>query len=188
MLLNLLSGIIGGVWLAILGFWHVVIVGLALTFFGTFIVSLLLAPSLILVAPLVASEKIFGSKIVMIPLTLLSVGYTYLVMGIWGISIFWYFSRNVDPNAAIPIALWSYSTATAVWSYMAQREAQTGNEYSSLSAFFNQIGCIALMIYIYNNFINPDLYEMALWFAVPMIMSLIVQVAMMLTMLRARSY
>src|SRR5262249_34621293 len=149
MILNFFSGIVGGVWLAILGHWHLVIIGLVLSFAGTFVVSLLLMPSLVLTLPVLSIEKLAKSKLAMIPLMLLSVGYTYCVMGVWAIGVFWYFSKDVGYDARIPTLLWSYSTATAVWSYMAQKEAQTGNEYSSFSAFFNQIGCIALMIYVY---------------------------------------
>jgi len=145
-------------------------------------------PSLILIAPVLRNEQLAESNLAMIPLSFLSGGYTYVVMGMWAIAIYWYFSQNVGSNATIPVILWSYSTATAVWSYVAQKELQAGNDYSALSAWFNQIGCIALMIYIYNNFRNPSLSEMAAWFAVPMILSLIVQIAFMTSMLGARRH
>ena len=69
---------------------------------------------------------------------------------------------------------------------MAQREMQAGNEYSSMSAFFNQIGCIALIVYTYNHLRYPNLYEMAVWFAVPMMVSLALQLVLMISMMRAQ--
>ena len=178
MLLNFFSGIIGGIWLAVLGNWTVVLAGLALTFGGLFIVSLLLMPSVLLMVPLAGYEQISKSKFAMINFTILSLTYTYCVMSIWAIGIFWYFAHNSTTDAAIPTILWSYSTATAVWSYMAQKEGQAGNRYTVFSAFFYQISCIALMIYTYTNFRSPNPYDMFFWFAVPMGISLIVQIAL----------
>jgi hypothetical protein len=188
MILNFFSGIVGGVWLAVLGYWHIILVAIGLIMGGSLLVSLLLMPSLLLLGPVAMSQRLTESKLVMIPLTLLSVGYTYCVMGVWAIGIFWYFSSNVDSAAALPTVLWSYSTATAVWNYMAQREAQAGNEYSGLSAVFNQFGCIALMVYVYSNFRHLDFYEMAVWFSVPMAISLVIQVIFMLSMMRRARY
>lgn len=175
LLLNLFSGLVGGIWLAILGDWNIILFGLALTFVGAFILSLFLLPSFLLIAPVAANQRISESKL-MIPLALLSIGYTYCVMGSWALLIFWYFAESVGSNAAIPTVLWSYSTATVVWNYMALKDAQ--NEYSTLSAFFNQVGCIALMFYTYNNFSDPNLYEMAVWFGSPMLISLFIHVWM----------
>lgn len=186
MLLNFGAGLIGGIWLAYLGYWYLLLLGLGLTIGGTFLVSLLLMPSLILIAPVAASEKLSASTMLMIPLTVISVGYTYCVMGAWTIGIFWYFAHEVSSNAIIPVVLWSYSAATAAWSYMAQKEAQTGNDYSTMSAFFNQIGCIALIVYVYTHFGDLRLYDMGVWFAVPMIISLALQLTMMVSIMKAQ--
>ena len=56
---------------------------------------------------------------------------------------------------------------------MAQKE---GNELSALSSFFHQIGCVALMVYAYNNFGDLNAYRMAAWYAAPMLIGLIIQV------------
>jgi hypothetical protein len=186
MLLNLLSGIVGGIWLAALGHWSVVFIGLALTIGGTFIVSILLMPSLLIVAPVMSNERLQESRVAMIPLMLFSVGYVYCVMGVWAIAIFWYFAKSVSSAAAIPVILWSYSIATAVWSYMGQKEAQTGNQYSALSAFFNQLGCISLMVYTYNNFRYPAVSEMIWWYGIPMAIALVINVLIAWQMTKPR--
>lgn len=166
--LNFLSGIVGGIWLAFLGYWYVIGVGLALSFGGAFIVSILLFPSIVLIVPLLSSERLASSLFSLIPIGVLSLLYTYTVMGVWAVSIFYFFIDWTDIQARVPVILWSYSASTAVWSYLAQREAQSGNSYSVVSAFFNQIGCISLMVYTFLNFRDPSVEEMIVWFAVPM--------------------
>jgi hypothetical protein len=144
MVLNLIAFVGAGLWLAVLGYWKIVFLGIALGLSGAFFVSVLLAPSLLLIAPLM-SERVSNSRMAALPIAALSLVYTYAVMGIWALTIFWFFSGMAAPAAALPVVLWSYSTATGVWIYMAQKEAQSGNEYSTLSAFFNQVGCAVLM-------------------------------------------
>jgi hypothetical protein len=175
MLLNFLSGIVGGVWLAFLGGWNVILFGIGLLLGGVFLISIAPMPSLVFIAPL-ASERIANSRIGMVPLTLLSVAYIYFVMGVWALSIFWFFGEMVGSNAAIPIVLWSYAIATGVWNYMAQ------SEYAGLSAIFNQIGCVALIAYTLLHFGDLNPYSMAVWFAVPMIISLAIYVSLVATM------
>ena len=188
LILNLVSGILGGIWLAVLGEWNVVVVGIVLTLCGKFLVSLLLMPSLILLAPFFAIKKLAESVFVAVPLTILSVTYTYFVMGLWAIGIFWYFSKQVNENAAIPVVFWSYSIATAVWSYLARFDEQSGNHYSGMSNFFYQIGCVSLMIYTYRNFHNVEFYSMAIWFAVPMAVGLIVHVPTVIATVKAEQH
>ena len=71
---------------------------------------------------------------------------------------------------------------------MAQKEGQAGNQYTVFSAFFNQIACIALMIYTYTNFRNPNPYDLLFWFAVPMGISLIVQVVFLACATKNQQY
>lgn len=180
MLFNFLSGIVGGIWLAFLGEWDLVLIGVGLAFAGAMAVSLLLLPSMIFLAPIAASERAASNKLIVLPLAVLSVGYTYMVMGIWALAIFWYFSHNSKSAALFPMLLWSYSCATGAWSYLAQKDLQAGNDQAAMSSFFNQIGCLSLMLYVYLYRPNLEIKEMAIWFGVPMALSLIIQVGSML--------
>jgi hypothetical protein len=103
-------------------------------------------------------------------------------MGVWAVAIFWYFADGVRSNAAVPTVLWSFATATGVWTYLAQKEGAAGNEYSPMSALFNQIGCLALVVYMLINFHDPSPFEMSIWFAVPMSIGLLVQVFLVMAM------
>lgn len=184
LVLNFFSGILGGFWLAFLGEWKVVALGIGMTVFGSYIVSILLMPSLIFVAPFMANEKLANSLFVALPMTVLSVTYTYLVMGLWAVGTFWSFSNQVHTNAVFPIILWSYSTATAVWSFLAQKDAQSGNSYAGISTFFHQIGCISLMVYTYTNFRHLDFYTMGLWYGAPMVLGLLTQLVLVISTTR----
>jgi prolipoprotein diacylglyceryltransferase len=96
-------------------------------------------------------------------------------MGIWAILIYWYFTKTVRSTALIATLLWSYSAATSVWNFLAQKDAQVGNSAATMSALFNQIGCISLLIYAYNHHRHMELHEMAIWFGIPMAVSLVLQ-------------
>jgi hypothetical protein len=113
MVLNLIAFVGAGLWLAVLGYWKIVFLGIALGLSGAFFVSVLLAPSLLLIAPLM-SERVSNSRMAALPIAALSLVYTYAVMGIWALTIFWFFSGMAAPAAALPVVLWSYSTATGV--------------------------------------------------------------------------
>lgn len=177
MILNFFAGIVGGVWLAVEGEWSLIGYGLAITVGGAFAASILLLPGIVLAAPAVAATERGNIRIASF-FGVLSLLYTYFIMGAWAIFVFIWFAG--ETKYTIPCLLWSYSTATATWSYLAQKEASS-NEYSAISAFFHQIGCIALMIYAYSNFRHLEWSEMAIWYAVPMAAGAIFQFVMMLS-------
>lgn len=178
MVLNLFAGIGGSVWLLVLGEYNPVLVSLALLVLGHFIVSVLLAPSLIFLAPFSANERLAENPVAAILLVVLSNIYTYCIMGLWSVGIFFEFPSFINTsNAILPTILLSYASSTSTWSFLAERDAASGNDYSTLSAFFNQVGCAALMLYTYNHFRHPNWQEMAIWYGAPMTAALVVQVA-----------
>jgi hypothetical protein len=188
MFLNIFAGIGGGIWLLILGQYKPVVIGIGLIIIGRFITGFLLMPGLIFLAPLMANERMLENKLVSIPILVLSTAYTYCVMGAWALAIFFYFPRYITTyDAFTPIILLSYAASTGIWNYMAQQEARSGNDKSGFSAFFHQLSCVALMVYIYKHFQYPDLQDMAIWYAIPMSVALLVQVSTIL-MLRPSKY
>ena len=79
--------------------------------------------------------------------------------------------------------LLSYSASVGVWNYFASQEAKRGNPNDMFIVLFHQIGCIALMFYVYHHFLfyvyrhHLDPYEMAIWYGTPMVIPLVKQVA-----------
>lgn len=144
MLLNLLGGIVAGIWLAILGQWGAIFLGLAIAFAGAFLVSLLLLPGIGLAGlGLVAFER--GNKLIGGFLLILSSPWTPLVILVWEVSIFIVFGRRItSSNLAIPMWLWSYGAATGVWSFLASKEPEGDRDMASFGAFAAQIAYLVL--------------------------------------------
>jgi hypothetical protein len=163
MLLNLLAGIVGGIWLAITGDWALVGVGLGIGIAGTFFASILLMPGMLLAVPIVrAAERGEEPSGIVV---FLGVAYTYAVMGIWAILIFSWFATF--SHEVLPVVLWAYAASTGTWAYLAQKEAQT-NEYSAITSGFHQIGCAILIVYALVNYDHLRWQEMAFWYGIPM--------------------
>lgn len=171
MILNFFAGIVGGVWLAIAGEWGIVGYGLLITIFGVIAASLLLAPGIILAFPAIAAAE-RGNNFLSAVFGIPSIIYTYLVMGAWAIFIFALLISK--SHNLIPAVLWSYSTATATWSYMAQKEAGS-NPYSGLTATFHQFGCISLGTYYLLYFPRLNWETMAYCYGVPMVIGAAIQ-------------
>jgi len=146
MILNLLGGIISGIWLAILGEWGEIIRGILFMVVAGFAISIVLMPSLLFAAPAVmAIEK--GKKLLGIFLGSLSVLYTIALMTIWCIWIMWLFVSSASEGSLIPLLIWSYGVALAPWMWLAQEDQQGGgNEFSLFSIFFAQASYILGMI------------------------------------------
>jgi len=146
MILNLLGGIISGIWLAILGEWGEIIRGILFMVVAGFAISIALMPSLLFAGPAaIAIEK--GKKLLGMFLGSLSVLYTIALMTIWCIWIMWLFVSSANESSLIPLLIWSYGVALAPWMWLAQKDQQGGgNEFSLFSIFFAQISYIIGMI------------------------------------------
>lgn len=147
MILNLLGGFVGGIWLAIAGEWYTIFLGLLILLVGAFAVSLLLMPGLgLAVVGVMALER--GNKRTGWFFILLSSPWTPAVIFAWQIAIFMVFGNRVTrPEIAIPIWLWSYGAATGVWTYLATKESQSGGgETAFVQAFGAQVAYIVLSV------------------------------------------
>ena len=147
MILNLLGGIVSGIWLAILGEWGEIFRGILFMVISGFAISLALMPSLFFAIPAAkAIEK--GKKILGMFFGSLSVLYTFALMTIWCLWIMWLFISSTTDNSLIPLLIWSSGVALAPWMWLAQKDQQVGggNEYSMFTLFFAQISYILGMI------------------------------------------
>jgi hypothetical protein len=147
MLLNMFGEIVAGIWLAILGEWSAIFLGIAILVVGAFAVSFLLAPGLgLLGIGAMALER--GNKFVGWFLILLASPWTYIVVIVWELVIFNMFGKRVTADNVIPMWLWSYGAATGVWSYMASQEQQSGDggRVAAGAAFSAQVAYIALAV------------------------------------------
>jgi len=147
-LLNMFGGIIAGIWLAVLGDWSVIFLGIGIIFVGAIAVSLLLMPGMIL-AGIGAMALDRGNKAVGWFLILLASPWTMLVIIVWEVGAFWVFGKRVNAHNGIPIWLWSYGAATGVWSYLASKEQRSGDsngESAAVLAFAAQVSYIVFSV------------------------------------------
>ena len=137
MALNFFGGIIGGIWLMILGEWGAIGTALGAAIFGVFFCGFLLMPGLLFSAPgLALYERRGVLRLISYPLLLVGFLWTFIVMSIWALGMFHSFLAKSDSSSLVSMMMVAFGAATGPWSYMAQQEARGGNEYSSLTAMF----------------------------------------------------
>lgn len=144
-LLNTLSGVVGGIMLAMDGQWRIIGLGLASGFLGPIAISIALIPGMALSVPAFSAYERTGvvGKILSAPFLLVSMGWTIAVMGIWGWGIFTFLGNwNYYRGADLAHVLWAYSAATAPWAFLAQKDAQGGNFDSGTSLLFFEVACL----------------------------------------------
>lgn len=146
MILNVLGGIGSGIWLVILGEWVVIVKGIGLMVFSSFLISPLLMLGILFSGPaIVAMER--GKIILSVFFGFLGSLYTYALMTIWCILVMWLFVKSATEGSIIPLLIWSYGVALAPWMWFAQKDQQAGgNEFSILATFSAQISYIIAMI------------------------------------------
>lgn len=145
----MLGGIVSGIWLAFLGEWKAIGMGIVLLIASTFILGFALMPSLIFAAPAAKALEAGKNSVGMLLGGLTSL-YTSAVMLGWGMLIFIYFYKQADASSLIPMLLWSYGAVTGPWAHMAQKDEQasggSGNSLAFIPVFFLSVGYLAVII------------------------------------------
>lgn len=137
-LLNFSSGIVGGIWLLILGKWKLVLIGFGLTvFFPALLFSLILLPG--------TGISLLGMKLGQrgIPLFPRIIGFigsfiNYCIIAFWILIIVTMFVRQSDGHNLVPFLLFGYSTAMFPLSYMAKYDGPDATG-TMLAMLFAQI-------------------------------------------------
>src|SRR5690606_4777318 len=101
MLLNLLGGVVAGIWLAVLGEWGTLFRGLGILIGGALTISLFMMPGLLLAAP-AASLHTSGKRLGFYFFGLMSLLYTYGVLAGWCVLVLLYFLNRADSASEIP--------------------------------------------------------------------------------------
>jgi len=172
-LLNMLGGIVAGIWLAILGEWGIIGYGIVALFVSGFGLGLAMAPGLLFAAPAAAlHEK--GHKLGFYFFGFLGALYTVAVLTAWCIAVLYFFARQADSSSVFPILLWSYGVATGPIAWMAHKEAQGGGgEGAMISTFFAQVAYVLVILAVL--FFRVSIVDVAVLFGAIMIVGLIFQ-------------
>jgi hypothetical protein len=148
MILNILGGIVAGIWLAILGQWGTIGAGILIFFVSTWLLGFVIMPSMLLVASAALCEE-RGKTFGFISFVALGNLYVLAVITIWCCCILFLFVRDATESSIIPRLLWSYGLATGPWAYMAGKDAEGGGGFASmLGTFLGQLAYITIMILV----------------------------------------
>jgi hypothetical protein len=144
-IVNTLGGIVAAVWLAVLGQWGAIGAGLGVMLIAHFGIAFAMLPQIALGTPSVLlygkGHRLLGAVFALPPLI-----YLYGVITLWCGAVLWYsMMRVTTATMLIPMILWSYTVATAPWSYMASQE---NNLTSSVPVFVLEVGYIIMGLMI----------------------------------------
>ena len=184
MLLNFGGEIIGGIWLAILGNWGLLVLGLSSIFISSFGISFALMPGLLLFsAPGVfAMEK--GRYVIGLLAALLGNLWTDAVMTVWCVGCFVVALGYYSDGSVWPYLLWAYGMATGPWTYMAAREGQdaVGSTLAAFGACMGVIGIMGVILFAS----HPSIIDITIAFCIPISVVLILQVGMAIALVKSK--
>jgi hypothetical protein len=150
-ILNFCGGIIGGIWLAILGEWRLIGIGVFLLFASIWILSILMMPGILIagIAGYFYERKspfghLFG---------FMSQLYTNIL--IVGTCVFSFFICSSFYTGGInigfiPYALWSWGMALGPWQFFASKEPE--NTFSAITLF---CASVFYFLFLTSIFISP---------------------------------
>jgi hypothetical protein len=181
MVLNFGGGIVGGIWLAILGKWGLIGLGIASMLISSSALSLALTPSFFFMAPasLALDRQRYVTGVLCLALGNL---WTYIVMTVWSVGCFKVVFGYYDSGSIWPYLLLSYGMATSPWTYLATRAGPDGWS-SHIGAFGACVGAIAVMgVFLFSD--SATLIDSVVAFCLPMLVVFIFQTVMSLLVIK----
>jgi hypothetical protein len=166
-ILNVFGCIGSAIWLATLGDWVTLGLGLVIICFVSFAFDWVMMMGL----PLGLGAFYFWEKSWRVSayfLLLLYNLYVTAVIALWNVGVLAFFNARATHDTLIPLLIWSYGVATGAITFLAHKD---GGEAAVMSAFFAQIGFILMMTMIY--FFHAPVMDLAVAFISVMIFPLI---------------
>jgi len=148
-ILNMLGGIVSGIWLAILGEWGAVGLGILFFFVSTWLLAFALMPSLLFAAPAAyCAER--GKTFGLVCFGALSSLYILALVTVWCCGILFLFVKDATASSLIPRLIWSYGVATGPWAYMASKDQGPQGEgfASTLATFLAELAYLVIMLLV----------------------------------------
>jgi hypothetical protein len=148
-ILNMLGAVVSGVWLAIIGEWRPIVLGIFLFFSSSLVLGIALMPALLFAAPAMwLAER--GKTFWVMCFGALSSAYTLSLVTFWCCAVLFLFVKDASSSSLIPRLIWSYGVATGPWSYMSSKEQGPDGEgfASSIATFFAQLAYLAIMLLV----------------------------------------
>jgi hypothetical protein len=153
MFLNMGSGIAGGIWLAILGEWQLLGIGIFLLFISHWILSLLMIPSLPISGLAVhLYEKKNPLRHIMGYISQLYTNFLIVLTCVFAFILCSRFYSGPIGFGLIPYLLWSWGMALGPWQFFASKEPD--NEFSMITLFS---ASVFYLLFLISLFISPAL-------------------------------
>jgi hypothetical protein len=143
--LNVLSGLVAGIWLAILGEWKSIVGGILAAIIMPLAWIIAALPDLgllLLVKRFAQYGRVFRTWL----FALMSSGYNNCLIMLWTFYIFSAFIDRGKPGRYVAFVLWGYSIAQAPLAFMAQKDRPDPDSKaaSALGKIISQIGYLIL--------------------------------------------
>jgi hypothetical protein len=136
MTLNIFGVLAGAIWLAIIGKWSLLGVGVASMFFSAWMIGFAMMPGALLA---MASAPFLGKRLWFLgfPFLLAESIYSNAIIAVWCFGVVVFFVQEAGADATLPALLWSYGVAISPLSYMTQKSMGPGAEgFGSVVATF----------------------------------------------------
>ncbi len=153
---------ISGIWLAILGEWSAIAIGVGYAIAGTSLLSIAMMPGLLFLGALLRAEERIG----------LAGWFGIAISGLWTYSVLiiscllvlnFMLERSLEHGTLIPYAVWGLIVASGPWALFAEREDKThGNSDSKIVTLCAGVGSILAIIGFMNGARGGS--DLALWF------------------------
>lgn len=146
--LNLLGGAVSGIWLAVIGDWHAVGLGVLCLVVSASTMDFALIPTMLFAAPAIAFAQ-RGKTFGLLCFSFLSSLYTLGLVTAWCCGILLLFVRDSTQSNLIPRLIWSYGVATAPWAYLASKGGPGSENVASMVAtFLAEVGYIVVVLLV----------------------------------------
>lgn len=148
LILNMLGGIVSGIWLAILGEWGAVASGILSFFISTWLVVFALMPVMLFAAPASYCAQ-RGKTLGLVCFSALGSLYILALVTVWCCAMLFLFVQDATPSSLIPRLIWSYGVATTPWAYLASKEqAPQGKAASTFVTFLAELAYLVIMVLV----------------------------------------
>lgn len=186
-LLNLAGGIVAGIWLIAVGKWVLIVSALISTIVATWILGLLIAPTLIFARPLTWATERGKHTLIFILGALLSM-WTYALMLFYSVGSFIFIFNNYEGGMKLPYLLLAYAVSTGPWAYMAKGESLYGEvgAGTNIPLFGACIASIA-MIGVTTLYNMSSIAALAVACAIPLTLAWILQTIIIFFILKENS-
>ncbi len=151
LILNVIGGIVGGIWLGFLGQWGLIGIGIILVFTSHFYLSILLLPGVGLSFLALYFYK-NQSPLRHLFAFLYQLFTNVLIVGSCGLA-FWICTRYYEGATSlslIPYLLWSWGMALGPWRFFVSKEPD--NEFSGMTVF---VASVLYLVFLISIFLGP---------------------------------